>query len=150
MGVPLKDAIESGGWYECVGRCFDEEHRFRLRVLDFVETTVDEIDDSLAVEVEGVLWLMSVEIISLCKEPCSADHVADTIALMDSEGFRFDRFDGGNLSHNRPSGLFRFSGWSDNHPLTPKVVAAGSLAFVLPPQECNYQIVIRDGQIRGI
>jgi len=148
--VQLKKAIESGAWHECSGKYFGEERPFRIRVLGFCRKTIEEIDQSLLnkVEIEGILWLMSVELVSLCKKPVDAVGIRNLLTLTDEEGFQFEPFSNSDLDRNKNSGLHRFSDWSDSAPLSPKIKAIGSIAFVLPDEENNYYLGIKDGQIR--
>jgi hypothetical protein len=149
-GIPVRKAIESGSWYECIGRYFNEELRFRLRVLGFSATTVGEIDETLGakMQTEGVLWLLSIQVVSLCKEPVDAWKVRDVVMLTDRDAFSFKPFEGSDLDRNEASGIFRFSGWSSNPPLSPKVKATGSIPFILPDEENNYCVAVEGGQIR--
>lgn len=147
-GVPVKKAIQTGEWYECLGQNYeDEEIRFRLRILGFDPTTVREIDAESDVEVEGVLWLMSVEVVSLCKQPIDAYHVPNLMRIVDHDDFVFMHFRS-DLDHDKASGIHRFSGWSDNLPLSPKIKAIGTIPFVLPDEDAEYRLAIKDGHIR--
>jgi len=146
----VANAIESGTWHECKGKYFEEEISFRLRILAFRRTTIEEIDESLINEVviEGILWLMSVEVINLCKKPIDAWKLRDTLVLIDEDEYEFEYFSNSDLDQDEDSGLHRFSGWSSNTSLSPKIKAVGAIPFVLPDEENNYYLMIKDGQIQ--
>ena len=92
--IPIKEAITSGAWYECHARCYQEPIQFRLRVLAFERTSVVQINPQLvrSVTVEGVLWLLSVEVVNLDKAPVGAWRVRHVISLKDAEDFEFPVF----------------------------------------------------------
>lgn len=148
--ISISEAIASGVWYDCTAFCFEEQMTFRLRALGFERTTVAEIEPRLSppVAVEGVLWLLSVEVVNLDKAPIRASNVADAFSLTDVDGCEFPRFYNGGLSLNPRSVLHRFSGWSGNPPLSPKIKATGSIAFVLPDEENSYRLTLKKGSIK--
>lgn len=142
----VRQAIALETWFDCAGNYYDESIRFRLRVLDFARTSAAEIDPQVEVEIEGDLWLLRVEVVSLCREPIPAYRVRDLISLVDHEDFRFDAFSS-PLNYDRVSRLHRFAGSSDTAPLSPKIKATGAIAFQLPGGPANYRVAIRGGEI---
>lgn len=152
--IPLKQAIASGSWFECHAKRYDEQLHFRLRVLAFEKASVEEIDPSLVdtVTIEGVLWLLSVAVVSLNKTPTDAHKVRDASKLIDEDGFEFGSFypdNSWNLGvDEKTSALRRFSEWSGTLPLSPKIKARGAIAFVLPDEENNYYFGLNAGNIR--
>lgn len=151
--IPLKEAIDASAWLECHWKTYDEEFNCRLRIVTF--TTFDKvgIDTSLlkAIGDNGVLWLMTLEVVNLCKTPFEAWQLSDCMKLLDEDGFEFGYFDNGDLTSQErkgKSGLYRFSGWSDNPPLSPKIKTVGGIPFLLPDQESNYYLTIEDGTIK--
>lgn len=146
--VPLKKAIASGSWFECHAKSNGEEIHFRLRILAFERCSLDELDPSQAdaVTIEGVLWLLTVEVVSLRKTPTDACLVRYASKLIDEDDFEFASFRL-DFVQDKSSVLRRFSSWSDNPPLSPKIKAKGSIAFVLPDEENNYYFSLNEGSI---
>ena len=68
--------------------------------------------------------------------------------LIDEDGFEFEDFDNSTLDCSEGSDLHRFSGWSDNPPLSPKIKAQGAIAFVLPDEENSYYLALDNGNIQ--
>lgn len=145
----VRQAIACGTWFDCSGSYRDESLRFKLRIVDFTCTSPAEIDPKIDVVVEGVLWLLRLEVVNLCREPVSALRVKQLISLLDDEDFRFDAFFS-PLDRDRSRGLRRFSDWSDNPPLSPKIKAAGAIAFQLPFELASYRIAIKNGEIAPV
>lgn len=143
--ISVTEAIAGGAWYECKGMYFDEDLHFRLRVLGFSRTTIEEIDASLVdeIELEGILWLMSVEVVNLCKKPVDAYNLKYALSLLDEDGYEFEHFPNSDLRNVKARGINRFSGKS----LSPKIKAVGAIPFVLPDEENKYYLVIKEGQI---
>ena len=127
--VSVTKAIETGTWYECKWKHYDEEFHFRLRILGFNPTTVAEIDVSLIdkVKIEGILWLISIEVVNLNKQPFRPDVIPDSLMLMDEDGYQFEAFIANNLSFDEESGLLRFSVWPGSPSLSPKIKAIGKI-----------------------
>ncbi len=151
--VPLKEAIASGAWLECHAKSTvnggnEREIHYRLRVLAFTRTSVEDISPSLVgqVLVEGILWLLSVEVVNLCKTGFNASRIKYSIKLVDEEGFEFQPFDGA-LGYDKNAGHNRFSTYGAPWP-SPKIKATGSIAFVLPDEENNYYLAVEDGNIK--
>jgi hypothetical protein len=146
-GVEIKKAIASGDWYECEGRSYKDEIRFRVRALGFDRTTPQAINPSTEVVVEGVLSLLQVEVVNLCKQPTDPYHIRNLLILVDQDGFEFERLES-NLDRDRTSGLHRFSSWSDASKLMPKVKVVGTIAYALPDEEAEYSLAVKEGEIR--
>ncbi len=93
-GIPLNEAIAAGAWFECHSKYYDKELHYRLKVVAFSRTSVDDIDVSLVgkVLVEGILWLLSVEVVSLCSARTDVCLIKDSIVLIDEDGFTFEPF----------------------------------------------------------
>jgi hypothetical protein len=147
--IPLKEAIASGAWLECHARDFDGELHFRLRVVAFEQSSVDEIGGSrLNVDrLEGILWLLGVEVVNLCKTSIKGCKIKYNIKLIDDDGYEFESFHS-DLDYKTIAGLLRFADISPNPPLLPKIKASGSVAFVLPDEDAIYYLAVKDGSIR--
>ncbi len=153
--IPLKEAIASGAWLECHARFKvdagnEKEIHYRLRVLAFARTSVDDIDASLVgkVLVEGVLWLLSVEVVIVSKMPIDGHWFQHSIKLIDEDGCEFENYCG-DLDKNESAGLRRFSNNTGVPPLSPKIKATGSIAFILPDETDNYYLAFKDGNTRA-
>ena len=143
--IPIKAAISSGAWYQCQSVSWNGQLDFRLRVLSFERRTVAEIDRRLVgkVVIEGVLWLLSVEVVNVSKEPIDAKLIGPIIRLIDEGGFAYPNLRAPDLDWGQASGLRRFSIWAN--PLLPKITARGSIAFVLPDEDNSYSFAIHKG-----
>jgi hypothetical protein len=146
--IPLKQAVSSGVWYECRAKQYDEKVHFRLRVLGFERTSVEELDPSneQGVTAEGVLWLLSLEVVNLSKKPVDASTLPDVMRLIDEDGFEFEAF-ASDLSYVDGSPLFRFSGGCCQR-LSPKIKASGAVAFTLPDEDSKYYLVFNEGSVK--
>lgn len=147
--ISLRDVIAAGTWFECHAKCYDEDLHFRLRVVAFTRTSVEEIDPTQVnkVVVEGILWLLHIEVVNLGKTPTSACRLGRKIKVADQDGFEFHAVDTGSLPSAHP-GLKRFADWSSTPLLSPKIKACGSIAFDLPDEETSYYLAIKDGSIK--
>jgi hypothetical protein len=65
----------------------------------------------------------------------------------ETEGVLFEALTAGKLDLDKKSGLHRFSGWSSNPALSPKIKAWGSILFSLPEEDAQYSVIIKDGSI---
>jgi hypothetical protein len=145
--VSISEAIQNGNWYDCKSERYDEQIHFKLCILDFRKTSAQEIKPDSDEQTEGALWIMEIKVISLNKRPLEAYKVRDSIELEDHEEFVFEAFTEGKLDLDEKSGLRRFSGWSSNSPLSPKIKAWGSILFRLPEEEAQYSLLIKDGSV---
>jgi hypothetical protein len=170
--IPLKEAIASGAWLECHAK-LEEDLCYRVKVLAFDKTSVEEVVRSglpgpvegstsvksqraiaarqsriRAVPVEGILWLLSVEVVNLCRIPREACLFKDRIKLIDEDGFEFEPFESA-LDYYEGTGLHRFCKYHVP-PLSPKVKVNGSIAFVLPDEENSYYLAFKDGNIEEV
>lgn len=145
--VSLKEGVSSGKWYECQADYCGEKFRFRIRFVGFQRSSVEEIDASLVDEVtlEGVLWILSLEVVNLNKKSMRGLDVREIARLIDEDGYEFETF-GSDLDEAEGCALNRFSNWGD--ALSPKLKARGAVAFVLPDEETNYYFGLCDGNIR--
>jgi len=155
--IPLKEAIASGAWLEChTISCYREEFSFRLQLKEFHRASNGEIDRSMINEifVEGVLWLLSFDVVNLTKGPIDGWYVRNALRLVDQDGFGFEPYRiesfASHLDWNESTGLRRFANVNPNLPLSPKIKASGSIAIVLPDEENNYYLAIKDGNIREV
>ena len=128
----------------------ETEIHYRLRVLAFTRTSVEQIDPSLVGRVlaEGTLWLLSVEVVIVSRMAIGARWFRNSIKLIDEDGFEFGNYCS-DLDKNENAGLRRFSNNSGVPPLSPKIKAAGSIAFVLPEETNNYYLAFKDGRTRA-
>lgn len=155
--IPLKEAIATGAWLDCHAiSCYREEFSFRLQLKGFHRASNGEIDRSMINEifVEGVVWLLSFDVVNLTKGPINGWYVREAIRLVDQDGFEFEpyrieRF-ASNLNWSDNPGLCRFANVTPNLPLSPKIKASGSITIVLPDEEANYCLAIKDGNIREV
>lgn len=155
MKIPIKEAIDSGIWFNCRTRKYlsNEEIFFRLRVLSFEKIRLEEVDDPHEIELdEGVFWLMRIEVVSLNKKELEPYYIKDRIILTDQDGFEFHAVSDNHLTYHskyaKITGLNRFAGWSDIPYLKPKIKAKGAVAFLLPnDDEADYFLSIDEGSI---
>jgi len=151
--IPLKEAIASGAWLECHINAFryDVERGCRLRVVAFERKSVEEIVEvplDMEFRVEGVLWVLSIEVVNLSKTPMRASRIKRSIRLVDKDGFEFEPFKTHLEYYSKCAGLERFT---DGSPaLSPKIKASGAILFVLPDEENTYYLTIKDGNIREV
>jgi len=136
--IPLKEAIASGTWLDCHAKRYHDEVNFRLKVMAFDRTSVEELGGwppgDREDPIEGILWLLSVEVVNLCKTPQRVWEIKRTIKVVDEDGYEFEPFCS-NLDNNKNTGLYRFSGNYDAQPFLPKIKASGAIEFVLPDEE---------------
>jgi hypothetical protein len=152
MKVPLKDAIETGDWLSCCYKISDEEHKFRFKALSMTRINIDEIDDFNKTNIDGgVLWLLRIEVVNMDKVQCFGCDIRNQIAIFDSDDFLFLPVRDDHLtSHSKfavSSGLYRFTGWSNCPPLQPKIKASGAIAYLLPEEDTEYFLSVKDGEI---
>jgi hypothetical protein len=145
--ILISEAIQGGNWYDCQYERNDEQVHFKLRILAFRKTSVQEIKPDSDEHTEGVLWIMEIEVVSLNKRPLEAYKVRRSIELEDHEEFVFEVFTEGKLDSDEKSGLHRFSSWSSNPSLSPKIKAWGSILFRLPEEDAQYSLVIKNGSV---
>lgn len=143
-GFPLKQAIQSGGWLQCTGYDYDVDLHFRVRVLGFSPTTLEELtenepDTQINAELEGVLWILFLEVVNLNKKPVAAHDLYMIVKVTDADGYQFDPFEEEtDLYDIKPFDRFGYSAG----PLSPKLKAKGAIAFVLPDEESDYNLLI--------
>jgi hypothetical protein len=151
--ISVKDATKSGAWLECHINAFryDVERDCRLRVVAFERKSVEEIVETpldREFRVEGVLCVLGIEVVNLSKTPMRASRIKRSIRLVDKDGFEFEPFKTHLECYSKCAGLERFT---DGSPaLSPKVKASGAILFVLPDEENNYHLAIKDGHIREV
>lgn len=142
--VLLSDAIKSGNWYYCVADMHGEEIPFRLRVLGFSRTSLDELQqiakavyDQEGIKLDGIPWVMSIEVVSLAKKPIHPDNFRKALRLIDSDGFSFKPIS---------SGLDFYSPFEEfyTRDLAPKMKRSGAVLMDLPDEEATYEIGIAD------
>ena len=153
-GFPLKKAIQSGAWLECIGNYFDEPIHFRIRILGFSPTSVEEViasnpDEDLELDLEGVLWTLFLEAVNLSKKPIDPYKLRGLLKVADADGYEFSPF---RQEIDVIEPYRRFSGWSSVPPLSPKLKAKGGIAFVLPDEETDYFLLVagEDGESGSI
>ena len=153
MKIPVKEAIESGAWFNCRTKKYaisDEEIHFKLKVLSFEKINMEEVDEPHKIKLdEGVLWLMKIEVVNLEKEEVSPFDITYRILLIDQDGFKFreafDRHLQQESRYGEINGLSRFAGGPD---LKPKIKAKGAIAFLLPDDDdAEYFLSIEYGDI---
>ena len=131
--VSLNKALVSGAWLECYANatCFDIERHYLLRLISFERKNIGVL---------GMLGKLRIEVVNISKTPMRGSRVQRGLKLVDDDGFEF-RF-------TKWNGCNRFA---DNSPrLSPKLKAAGTIALILPNEENNYYLAIKDGNIREI
>ena len=151
--ISLKEATKSGAWLECHLNAtrYDLERDCRVLVVAFERKSVEEIVEApLARDLagEGVLWVLSIEVVNLTKTPMRAPRIKRSIRLVDKDGFEFEPFKTHLEYYSKCTGLERFT---DHSPaLSPKIKASGAILFVLPDEENTYYLTIKDGSIRNV
>lgn len=143
--ILISEAIDSQNWYDCQCERFDEKVHFRLRVLNFRKTSVQEIDPDSDECTEGALWIMGIEVINLNKRPLEAYMVRASIEIEDHEEFIFEVFTESELLSDRQSGLRRLSG--RDSALPPKIKVSGAILFRLPEEDAQHFLLIKGGSL---
>ena len=87
--IPLKQAIASGMWLECHAKHYQEEIDFHLKVVGFDRTSVEEIGERSEYPIEGILWLLSVEVVNLCKMPKRGGEFKRALKIIDADDYEF-------------------------------------------------------------
>lgn len=125
MNVPIKDAIVSGDWLHFNAKEFlSDDINFRVRILSIERINKHDIDDPQKIGLdEGILWLMRIEVVNMCKTPLRASEIRFNVVLCDQDGFVFEAVDDDHLIYRsdyaKSTGLNRFAGWSDIRVLMP-------------------------------
>ncbi|WP_143593602.1 hypothetical protein [Synechococcus sp. 1G10] len=146
--VLLSDAIKGGNWYHCVAASYQEEISFRLRVLGFSRSSIDELQqipksdyNKEMIKLDGIPWVMYIEIVSLVKKPIDPESFRKALRLIDSDGFSFKPVS---------SGLDNYSPFEEfySRDLAPKMKRRGAILMDLPDEEAAYAIgIVNDGLI---
>jgi hypothetical protein len=146
--IPISEAIKFGGWLEYCGKSWDGPIVFRFKVLSFARPAPTEMSPQAGTPAfEGVLWALSMEVVSLKKTPLSPGEIHHILKIVDQDGFAFPICRslhqlGGSIhvAVNRLS--------TPTYPLLPKIKVAGTMLFALPDEESTYSIELRDGVIK--
>ena len=147
--ISLSEMIETGAWFRCTMQNDDEETlNFQLRILSFDKLTPSDLGESALkkyIHNEGVLWILRIEVINLCKKAIRSSEIRNHLMLIDEDEYEYESYlEESYLNYDEVSGLYRFSGNTD---LRPKIKVKGSVAFQLPEEENKYYLTIIDGSI---
>lgn len=151
MNYPIKKAIEDAVWLRCRGVQWGKEVEFRLRVVDFLKPSGEDLADLMddGASVEGELWLLSIEVVSMMREPMSAYLPEALIRLEDHDSFSFHALNSNMLRRSSTRFGFRFADTTAVQALNPKMRIKGVIAFDLPDdEEAVYSVAIQDGSIQ--
>lgn len=153
--VPIKEAINSGLWFQCekTNNLF-EANQFRIKVNSFRKLNLSEVDEPEKIsdlENSAVLWFRNIEVVNLNKEPTRTRNNVYELRLVDNEGFNFPVFRDGHLNYisdfAKTSGLKRFF----DGTILPKIKTLGSLVFQLPNEDdAEYYISLDGGHVQEV
>ena len=153
--ISVKDAIESGAWYNCESDVEFFEIAFRIGILSFEKQQLSEKELKQYFDEGGSLWLMKIQVVSLNKQKqLSPSDMYESIYLQDQDGFQFRYFLSTQDSHIIIDGrwvniLKRFSVMGAG--FQPKTKVVGSIAFFLPDDDDpEYYIGVVDGTIAEV
>jgi len=153
--ISVKDAIESGAWYNCESDIVFLNVAYRIGILSFEKQQLSEKELKQYFDEGGSLWLMKIQVVSLNKqEQLSPSDMHESIYLQDQDGFQFRYFLSTEDSYIIIDGrwaniLKRFSIMGTG--LQPKTKVVGSIAFYLPDDdEAEYYIGVVDGTIAEV
>lgn len=142
--VLLSDAIKSGNWYCCVADRYGEEIPFRLRVLGFSRSSLDELQQIAKadyhkekIKLDGIPWVMYIEVVSLVKQPIDPESFRKALRLIDSDGFSYEPVSSGLDDYSPFEEFYR-------RDLAPKMKRSGAVLMDLPDEEATYEIGIAD------
>ncbi len=153
--VLVKEAINSGVWFHCEYKGYDEIIKFRLKVNSFRKLNLKEIDNPQEIEMlesDAILMLMEVEIINLNKESKNSNDQVESLLLIDQDDFNFTVFSDSHLCWDsnfaKKTRLNRFY----SEQLIPKIKTKGSLVFQLPnDDDAEYSITLEnDGTVQEV
>ena len=154
MKIPIKEAINSGAWFNCkCGYDATDEYDFKLKVLSFDKINLGEIDNPEKIDIDlasGVLWLMKMQIISLNKTAVIRSPKY-FIYVIDQDDFVYNYINDSYLAlfsnYARLSGLYNFFAVN----FMPKIKYTGAIAFYLPDEnEAEYYISVEGGNIQEV
>lgn len=153
MKIPIKHAIESGAWFQCVsGWDFQhKEHSFRFRVLSFDRVNLEQIDhpENINLKIDGgILWIMKLQLINLNR---TEEGITEgLIHIVDNEDYNFPIAHDDHLqcysNYAEVSGLRDLFGKS----YIPKIKYTGALLYLLPEEEAEYFVSVPGGNIKEI
>lgn len=84
--IPIKEAIAFGTWYECHAIQYDKPINFRMRLLGFRQTSFAEHYASPTNwQSEGVLWMLSFDIVNVNKSALNCDSASGVMQLTDEQ-----------------------------------------------------------------
>ncbi len=153
MKIPIKHAIESGNWFQCVsGWDFQhKEHSFRFRVLSFNRVNLEDVDhpEDISLNTDGgSLWIMKLQLINLNKTEEGVTH--GLIHIVDNDGYNFPTFEDIHIRFD--SNYAKVSGLRDlfGKSYIPKIKYTGALVYLLPDEETEYFVSVPGGNIKEI
>lgn len=155
MKIPIKHAIDSGAWFQCVTETHDGPFIFNIRILSFKKVPnniMRELQKDIRFD-DGILWLLGIEAVNLNKAPFSAWHVQNQMMLFDQDDFKFAATSVSELASTdfgERIGIKRFSGWSSVPELTPKIKATGAIPYLLPDDDAEYSFSVEGGNIKEV
>lgn len=154
MKIPILEAISSGDWLHCSTNIGDGDLLFRLRPTSFKLVPFSAIDDPHNLRTcEGVLWILKIEVVNLCKTQFPASYLRCSVVLIDKDEFIFNTWNDAHLTYlsdfSKQSGLIRFSDL--DQPLSPKIKASGAISFLLPDDDhADYFLSVVGGNIQSV
>lgn len=152
--VNLQKAIEHGNWHECTVSNHRSILNFDIRILDFQQFNIDEVDDRHKIHYSldpknGCFYLICVEIINRGVSKAEFTDICDFIYLVDQNGFRYEIIKDYQLC--RYSKFAVAKGLDRDNVYRPKIKRIGAFAFYLPLLEHQiYSITTNTKQITPI
>jgi hypothetical protein len=152
--IPIKDLVRDGYWLNCTARNRwtndAAEWTFRMRIQSFERLDYPQTDrplhEQLKPIVEGaVWWLMKLEVVNLSKVSVLFGYLTQEMRVVDGDGFQFEGGDGGLhfSDFGRQIGLSLGS-------LSPKLKAQGAVLFMVPDEDMEYSLTIKNGTMEEI
>lgn len=121
MKIPIKEAVNSGTWYDCAVNGLN----FRFKVSSFIK---------------GNNYLLKLEVVNLCKSPINGHDIANTILLVDQWEYEFSnhRYD------------FRDNPKSIQYTLNPKLKYVGTIWYRIPEEEAEYYVSVKGAIVKEV
>ena len=140
--IPISEAIETGTWLQAK----NDNVTFRIRVTAFSKIDPANIPpiESKGIDIDSNIWLLSLDVINLCKTEQSLDTLKHSLKIMDEEEYEFSAFDSSSLYNNL--GLSQFYSLS----LPAKIKKSGALTFELPEVFEQLFLTINNGEISEV
>lgn len=147
--VPMKEALATGAWLECQ----NNKYEFRIKAISFDRVDLNEIDNISRVDVDltaGRFYIFKFELVNLNKEAAFVSLLAHEITLIDKDGYEFMPFNDDYLmliSNFAAKTSLRAFAFSKANRLNPKLKMIGANAIMLPDEDNEYSIGLKNGTV---